>query len=530
MITRAVTGKYLKPALMAVLLAGSILYLLRPVIDPDFFWHLRTGQWIWDNKQLLTKDIFAFTTPPGPTVIERVILTSYWLSEVIFYLFYMAGGMNGIVVLRFLLFGVLFCVVALRMRGEAITSLCLLLIFVITLLEIYPLERPHLFSFIFFGLLLYLLDRTTTSEGRVRRRYFFLLPVVMLLWANSHGGFVLGQVTIVLYLLAEGLKFAHQSLHPLNRDQYRGLLIAGSAGLACSLANPNTYHVLPILFGPAPYEIPLLIEYQSTVAFYKALAGGNAVILYWVLLLTTGAVLLLNIKKANLTKILLLAGLGYFSFTTVRYIPFFLIASLPAVSEDLGQTRQRAFFRAFLLLTVILSAAFFMPDERFNIRNPGAGRWYGEKRFPVRAADFIAGADLRGNMFNFFDWGGYLIWRLGPERKVFIDGRALDQEAFRQSYRIVTADTTLTAGLPAWKSALNAYSIKYVVTKCFSQDNTVVPLVHSLIRDREWVPVFFYVNSVIFVRDDFENRPVIAKYAVPREYIEGLLSGSFRGR
>ena len=67
---------------------------------------------------------------------------------------------------------------------------------------------------------------------------------MLLFWANAHGGAILGQVTIAIYLVAEGVKFAHRSLQPIPGAAYRTLLIAGGAGLVASLVNPNTFHAL----------------------------------------------------------------------------------------------------------------------------------------------------------------------------------------------------------------------------------------------------------------------------------------------
>jgi hypothetical protein len=115
-------------------------------------------------------------------------------------------------------------------------------------------------------------------------------------------------------------------------------------------------------------------------------------------------------------------------------------------------------------------------------------------------------------MYNYFDWGGYLIWRLAPERKVFIDGRTLYSHTYLQSDLIDKADERRFEGMPAWKAALDEHDIQYTITP------VSLPLVRALCEDRDWIPVFFRYNSVIFLRDRPENRKVIEKYSIDKGY------------
>ncbi|TAN40610.1 MAG: hypothetical protein EPN25_07060, partial [Nitrospirae bacterium] len=100
MMTTAPVYRYIRTSLILIILLVSGLYLLRPVMDYDFFWHLRTGQWIWENQQLLNRDIFSYTTPALTTLWEQIILTSYWLSQVLYHLCWSSGGAFGIIILR----------------------------------------------------------------------------------------------------------------------------------------------------------------------------------------------------------------------------------------------------------------------------------------------------------------------------------------------------------------------------------------------------------------------------------------------
>ncbi len=285
----------------AIIIAVTTLFLLRVVDDPDFFWHLKTGEWIWQNKALPSNDPFAYTTPSLGSAREHAILTSYWITQVIYHLTHSVAGMSGIVFLRFLVFGALIYVMIKRRQGDTTLYLGLLLIFVTTFLQLYAMDRPQVFSFLFFGVLLLLLDRIRQGVPIG----YYGLPVLMLLWANTHGGYILGQAIIALYMVMEGLKFLRPCmLQPLAPEAYRKLLLAGIAGIACSFINPNSYHGLPSFMEVSPLW-RLVVEYRSSIELFLRF-HEYGILPYWLLLLLTAVGILMNVKKIDITEAALL--------------------------------------------------------------------------------------------------------------------------------------------------------------------------------------------------------------------------------
>jgi len=510
--------------LWAAIIAVTTLFLLTIIGDPDFFWHLKTGEWIWQNKELPAHDPFSYTSPSLASARERFILTSYWLSQVGYHLIHSAAGMPGIVVLRFLVIGALLAVLTKRRQGDSTLYLGLLLIFVTTLLKIYPADRPQVFSFLFFGVLLLLLDRI--RQGVPTSHYW--LPALMLLWANTHGGYILGQAIIVLYIVMEGVKFLRPGmLRPMAQEAYRKLLLAGAAGIACSFINPNTYHAWTAMKSLTSYMMSINIEYMSSLELFLRL-NEYGMLPYWLLLLLTAIGVLVNIKKIDITEAALLAATGYFSFTQIRYIPFFLVATVPVAGRLLSGKRVLPWARAVVLFAAICTSLFFSRNELGNIQRIGSGRWISNSQFPVQASEFISSRKLAGNMYNDYSWGGYLIWRLGPERKVFIDGRALYEDVFALWASISAAEARSYGGVPFWKSVLAGYKVRYIVIPFYDRfTGEMVPLVNALLRDKDWVPVFIDLNSMVFVQDTLENKQVIAeaRRSVKKEYLgEFMLS------
>ncbi|MDH4230469.1 MAG: hypothetical protein OEW04_00385 [Nitrospirota bacterium] len=495
-------------------------------MECDFFWHLKTGEWIWQHKSLPSEDPFAYTTPEGYSERKHFILTSYWLSQIIYYLSYLAGGMTGIIFLRFIVVGLLIFLVLKRKAGDSILYECLLIIFIVFFLTRFSLERPHVYSFLFFPLILYLLDKIRDEDDSFdeKKKYLFL-PLIMILWANMHGGYVLGQAVIVMYLVTEGLKFTHHSLKPLSKKIYIRLLLAGMLGILFSLANPNTYHAINILVSKTPATLnSYVIEYQTPFEDFQR--GRYEMVLYWLLLVLTAIGMLVNTRKIDITELTLLAGTGYLSFTTIRYIPFFIIAAIPFIGKSLSKGSILKYVRIVIIVITIYSAIFFTWDERFNVYNISSNRWL-HPSFPVYAADFIIQNNVKGNMYNFFDWGGYLIWRLAPERKVFIDGRANYPPILELSNRFInTADSESFAGLPYWKAILNTYNVSYIIHSLFDVSGEASPLLFALIQDNDWIPVFSYDRSMIFLRNSPENYQVLRDYAIPKDHFIDILIGA----
>ncbi len=171
-----------------------------------------------------------------------------------------------------------------------------------------------------------------------------------------------------------------------------------------------------------------------------------------------------------------------------------------------------------MLTAAIFAGLFFSRSELGNMKNISSGQWINKFMFPVQSSEFISSHKLAGNMYNDYKWGGYLIWKLGPERKVFIDGRALYEDVYALAMCIHTADTRNYGG---WKSVLASYNVGYIITQLYDgYTGRMMPLAKALLNDKDWVPVFKDLGSVVFAKDIPENRQVIeeARRSVKKDY------------
>ncbi len=205
------------------------------IADPDFWWHLKTGQFVVEHRALPVPDPFAFTTArardayPAEGVTRYFNLTHEWLAQAVLYAVYRTGGFAGVVLWRAAMLAA-FCALAgwLAYRRSGGHYRGLLAAFAAASVAVgFAADRPFLFTFLFLAVTLAILET---------RRWYWLLPLLFVVWANSHGGFFLGWIVLAVYSLEGWLQ---------RRD--RRLLIVAAVSVLASGLNPNGFRVLPVL-------------------------------------------------------------------------------------------------------------------------------------------------------------------------------------------------------------------------------------------------------------------------------------------
>ena len=118
--------------------------------------------------------------------------------------------------------------------------------------------------------------------------------------------------------------------------------------------------------------------------------------------------------------------------------------------------------------------------------------------YPVEAADFLDKSGLHGRVFNDYAFGGYLLWRLSPEFKFFIDGRAMSPDIFEDYHGISSASANAITGQSDYLTMINSYKIEYVLTSIYDPyTGDVPPLMIRLLERPEWVPI--YLDKKVYV-------------------------------
>ncbi|TLM65643.1 MAG: hypothetical protein FDZ69_09070 [Deltaproteobacteria bacterium] len=410
---------------VAVLFA--LTYLLAPVKDPDFFWHLNTGEWILQHRALPAADPFSAGTGGAVDPRQYFILTSYWLAQLGYALLYALAGWGGFFIARAAILWLMIRALLARRHAWPLGYAVLVATFLVLLFARFPVERPQFLSFLAFAVVVALLERLGEARDTLPRDVAWGLPVVMLLWGNVHGGVLLGQILCAAHLLNNARR---GWCGEISREFFcrSAALLAGAALIA--LATPNLTNYLPA------YRETLDPKYQPFFALnleYRSLYQLVAVERVWiylffpVIVLLAGYELLRDGLRRNLMQCVLLLCFAWFAFNSVRYLPFLGILALPAAGNGLARFGRQAGAVLLLLLFVggIANSYQHLDNLRRLVRNGPLS-----VKFPQQAVEFVRQSGLRGNLLNDYDWGGYLGWALGEEHKVFVDGRTLDVEKY----------------------------------------------------------------------------------------------------
>ncbi|HWR98775.1 MAG TPA: hypothetical protein VN317_10180 [Candidatus Methanoperedens sp.] len=497
-----------------MLLVNALGFVLRPIGDPDLFWHLRTGDWIREHHALPQELIGAAAPSHAPPGADRFSMTSYWLADLLLSLLYGAGGLGALVALRAALLGLLLFLVYRRARGDGLVRAGMLLLAVNTLGQ-YPAERPQFLSFVFAAALLLLLDGIREAPSAAAARWRGVaVPPLMALWANCHAGFLIGLGFLGVYAVGELTKRLTPRLQPLPPERLRLLLAAAAGGFLASLLNPNGWLIMrfarvsPVLTG-------FVSEYFSTIEFFSY-NPSPWIVVYWMLLAVAVTGFAFSRRLPDPAALALVLLTGYFSFTQLRHVPYFVVVAVPVAVASLSGPRLVRVARAAVAAAGLCAGAYFLPGAVRMIEDGGRGVEVNDYLFPVDAAAFIESQALQGSMFNQHGWGGYLLWRLAP-RQVFIDGRNADPDLVGTYIRVLAGDRSRTHDKEYWKDCLERHDIRYTVTGFYDpQSGQFQGLIDALLEDPEWIPVFSSSTALVFAENVPQNSLVIRRNALPK--------------
>ncbi|MEW6001037.1 MAG: hypothetical protein AB1638_00070 [Nitrospirota bacterium] len=553
--------------LVSLFIIAVFVNFLGPIVDVDFPFHLKTGEYIYQNKEIPEDDPFSFHDEGISTDREKFTLTQYWLSQVIFYKLYSIAGPSGIILLRAAVFSSYVFLLWFALRRKGLYSSMLIVILVTIIFLPYKLDRPQYFSFLFTLILILLFEKFRENPNSARPLYF--IPPLILLWSNMHAGFVFGLALILIYTMSEAFKFFVKKIkpdfnigQPLTKKSVLILLLTGLAAVIFSYINPDfNGQLLTTLEShtSAKWLYYSVREYMSPVAETRFPYGmKTANISFWVLFGLISILTSLNMirtKSINFTTLALIIFSSVAAFTSLRYVPFFMAVAVP-LSRNYNFFKNPDFLKflartraAFIVFSVflILTIGFGLKDYR-DIFKIGKHRFY-----PERAANFLLDNHIDATMFNSSNRGSYLIWRLYPHYKVFQDTRyisldaTLEGEAIKYALNDPTepADLALGSALsalvpeglgkidvsatdpykskndkPFWKSLLKRYNIDLIVQEATADyTGAIFPLILRLLKDDEWVLIYLDGVMQIFIKNDVKYSEIIKKYKKPKELI-----------
>jgi len=509
-------GKYFSFVMLSVAFI-CVMNVLRPIADPDFWWHLKTGEEMFRTGGLLAMDPFNFTSTEVLSARERIILHGYWVWQVGYYAAYALAGLWGVLALNVLLalaiFGTLAWLLARLEIDESLRAL-LLSLSMGMFLTYYRLERPQIFSFLFCLLLVALLDRFRDQ----RRLSPWLFPL-MLLWGNVHGGVIIGCGLLGIFLAGVCIQ--------LRADRQLVLRCAlwAAGGILCGLLNPAGIYIAPeLLRFIAGRQVMFsgVVEYISTPQLLQE--GHYWVVCLWILMILHAIGLALS-KRRWLADIFFFAVLLPAAFWYGRNMAFFGVCLLPQTAYYLKgmELSGRKWVRrvAWAGCTGLLGMLLLHGVRTQDFAAVGQVSTF----YPVRLVEFIRQAGISGNAFNDYDWGGYLLWSLYPGTRLFWDGRCLDEKVYDQARRIRWTSPLPVGGRAEYEYLLEKYGVEYIIQKNISKIGLTEPLMRNLLKSEEWVPVYQDELGYVIVKNLGKYREIIERYRIQKPvFMQSILA------
>jgi hypothetical protein len=503
-----------------------VLFGSKLVCDNDFWWHLKTGQYIVEQRELPKSDPFSYAPFFSPRKgMESFVLTSYWLSQALLYGTFKAFGFSGVLFLKAMIYTAIFFVQWLWMKREKVPDslgYALIGFGVYVMLFTFPGERPQVVTFLFAVTVVFLLE-----EFRRHGKWLPVLPAIMVVWANIHGGFFVGIVIIVVYLIIGGIELGRRKLL-LPGYSYKKLLAWGLLSIVVSSVNPNTYHVFPLLLDVNNSAVVKdVTEFQNIFTILTQYRFTGPVVFTGIIVIFAVTGLIANRRRLDPAHVVLLAGvviggcLAYrlFAFTVAIGVPIigiYLGKSINALSSKTFFENRKNYISYFIHAAVsIVSIAIIglFIKERMFLEND-----YNRTLFPVKAVDFIENNYVRGDIFNNYNAGGYLIWRLYPQHKVFIDGRAISDEAYEEYLVVLSGYAASSPDVQGWEQVLDRFGLQVILINPLDEvTGDILPLISALIASDAWRLIYYDGRDVIFVKNVPAFGEAIRIYNMPKE-------------
>ena len=471
---------------VAILALGLFTMAIRPMTDPDLWWHLRTGQLILQNHGVFHTDPYSFTRFGQPWINHE------WLSEVLLFSIYRLAGFGGLIVSFAAVIAAALFLVFLRSPGRPYVAAMVTLWGALASASTWGV-RPQMFSLLLGSVFLVLLD---ASERRPKLLWW--TAPLMLLWVNLHAGFPIGLAFIALFLVGEGLEAAFRP-EPWQKSLSRLKQLAAALVLCVALVavNPN---------GIRLYRYPFqTLGSESMHRFIHEWFSPDFHDLTYLPLLLLLLALMAGLAAAprcpRLRDLLLVLATVPAALRSMRHIPILVLVIVPVLSE-MTQTwlQERGAWRwsgkaepgsaprtlAFNLIVLLIFTGFTGARVRQVASHQGETE---ARHFPAAAAAFLEQEHPPGPMMNHYNWGGYFIWKLYPRYRVFLDGRA---DVYGDA--LMTEFGSCYYLKDDWSKYLEAWGIRTVV---LSPD---APLITALRSSPKWRQIYGDTEAVILTR------------------------------
>jgi hypothetical protein len=547
-------NEYLHKILITIFFLLITCLFFNKVFTSDYGIHLSIGKHIVETMKVPDKEFLVYPALNDTTNFEEIGF------QVVLFLVYSVVGTNGVSVFVWFIAASAFLFLYKSLRAREVNpyiALFTLLIFAVPFrIRLQP--RPEIFSYLFCSFLIY---ACSVFYYKGNRKIIYSIPFLFLLWANIHPSTLAG-LGIVGAFGTQSFLIAYRERN--NREVIRNILLIPLCIFILSfLATLLSKHgwdsvVTPIRLVTSTTITQSISEMTSTrnTQFYKYFK-------YLVFLATFSGFLGLISLRIKIHDILMAFYGLKVGLQIARAMAFMSIFTIPLVAcsfdgaikrireyvdrqqdnaveekgerEGKGKRRKKtksktkkvpdaapkpapsgtwSYAKIVLLVLWILffastaGGAYYIHKGMYDQLEQGIGLT--EHKFSLRSTEFLRKLDIKGNMFSFFDLGGFLGWQLYPQKLPFIDGRGGKQ---------FTEHQVVTGALGDIEKIFQKYNITYVVTKAADSSGSILPVIKYLTDSPRWELVFADGLTVIYMKNVPENAEIISQYKIPKQEI-----------
>ncbi len=481
-----------------LLVIFGTLVSFKPPSDPDFGWHYKYGEYFVQHGKILRENIFSYTNTNYKWV------NSYWVAELIMYLsHHFLGSIISTLILSLILNTIL--LILIKRQTKSLLNLSINYILLSVALSIYTLTvRPFYYSTIFMFFLFYIL--------LFKKDWIKFLPFIFLIWANVHADFVLALFVYGAYCLDNWVQKIARIKETKNLWFFvSSFLNSFKIFLLCTLLTLlNPYGVQLWTTLTKELTLPIKSFVQEWAPFNFSFEDPMA--LFISIFLAVGLISGLSAFKRKQARFgwwyKVLIVLFYMLSIKASYLGriFFIISSFAIIQEleilieDTSTfVKNKKMHLPKTCLVVFLACLVFATSSLF-MKNvflaADISNWSVDAEYPYNALVYIKSNPIVGNMWNVYNWGGYLIWQL-PEYKTFIDGRMTswneNGKFFIKEYRLISYDPEKNSDL------LNKYLSDYNITWILDtpKSKVIKYLLEKSNQNSQWKSVYEDEISII---------------------------------
>ncbi|MFN8527246.1 MAG: hypothetical protein U0670_01385 [Anaerolineae bacterium] len=466
----------------------ALLFALaaRIPIDTDTWWHIRSGQYILQHG-------IIYTDPFSHTAFGQPWTDHSWGAQILLYGIWQAGGFFGLMVYTAGLATLgMFFVWKASAGNNYVRAFALVL--GAAAAAVFWSPRPQMISFAFSAVILYLIH----LYKRENTDRLWLVPILMAIWGNLHAGFSIGFIFLIGTIGGEVIAniFNRGGAYVMSWRKIGRLALITLISAAALVINPYGLQMLAVPFQTVGIGVlRQYIQEWNSPNFQERQTWGF-ILLAIALFGAAGA----SKRRLDWTDFALTSGTAFLSLVAGRNIAVFAVAATPVLTYHLDSILQErgllrnlptaisprrgrlnAILVGFLIVVALLKSVIIL--------EPIGVQQLFDDTLPRRAVDYLREHPQQGNMFNAYNWGGYLMYAL-PDYPVFVDGRT---DLYGDT--ILTEYLNAALGGSEWRDVLARYDIQFVLVETGSG------LANALATEPGWRTEYQDEQASLFVKE-----------------------------